>query len=360
MPAPIHIASRAIGPNQPCYIIAEVGVNHNGDLDLAKQLIVEAKRAGADCVKFQTFKAERVATANVPKAQYQLQTTPPTESQLEMLRKLELKGEYYPELLALCTHEGIGFLSTPYSSEDTEFLARLGAEAFKIASALLIETEFVGQVARYGKPIILSTGMATLAEVDNAVRTIRKNGNNQIILMQCTTNYPSQIGDANLRAMQTMAIAFDLPVGYSDHTLSTTACVLSIGLGACIVEKHFTIDKSLPGPDQSTSANVDEFRQLVVAIRDAEAALGNGRKEPSEAERVNMIGMRRSIVAREFIPAGATITSKMLISKRPATGISPSELMDVLGTRSIVPIEADEILEWGMLERPANRNTYSR
>jgi len=348
----LEIAGRRVGSGEPCYIIAEVGVNHNGDPELAKRLIVEAKRAGADCVKFQTFKAERLVVKESPKANYQLRTTDPTESQMEMLRKLELGTDDYSELLALCLREKITFLSTPYNVEDVDFLQGLRVEAFKIASAMLVETSFLQYVARKGKPALLSTGMATLAEVDDAVRAFRETGNDQLVLLQCTTDYPASSQDANLRAMQTMQTAFGVPVGYSDHTQSPTACVLAIGLGAKVIEKHFTLDKSLPGPDQSSSADPTEFRQLVTVIREAEAALGNGRKQPTESERANIASMRRSIAARQFIAAGTTITEEMLTFKRPATGIPPRELPQVVGATARVSIGPDRLLEWWMIERP--------
>lgn len=349
----IEIGRRLIGPGHACFIIAEAGVNHQGDPALAKQLIVEAKGAGADCIKFQTFSADRVVTKVALKAAYQLRQTSQAESQHEMLRKLQLRPEDYPDLLAACAKEEIMFLSTPYSDEDVDFLSDLGVQAFKIASALVVELDFLQHVACKGKPVILSTGMATLAEVDEAVRAVRDTGNDQLVLLQCTTDYPAAAAQANLRAMGTLREAFGLPVGYSDHTQSATACVVAVALGAAVIEKHLTLDRTLPGPDHATSADIPQFRQLVATIREAEAVLGSAAKRPAESERTNQIAMRRSIVARRVIPVGTNITRELLTYKRPATGISPRDLPSVVGARARVLIEADRPLEWWMVERHA-------
>lgn len=338
-----------IGWQHPVFIIAEAGVNHNGDIDMALRLVREAKRVGADCVKFQTFKAERVVTEKAPKAEYQMKATEPTESQIEMLRKLELPPEVYPDLMALCQSEGIFFLSTPYSIEDVEFLDRLGVFAFKVASGQAVEPYFLEHVAKKGKPILLSTGMCTLAEVDQAVRVIRDTGNEQIVLLQCTTNYPSSVADSNLRAMVTMGNALDVLVGYSDHTESLTAATVSVALGACVVERHFTLDKSLPGPDHSSSSDPEEFLELVKQIREAEVSLGSSLKWPSDVERKNALGMRRSIVARCKIRAGQVISEEMLTFKRPATGLTPALLPDLVGRVATYDIGADQALSWEMI-----------
>lgn len=330
------------------YIIAEAGVNHNGDLLLAKQLIASAKKAGADCVKFQTFRAEQIVTSSSPKAAYQLKVTDRSESQLQMLKKLELSLDDHQELITYCNELGIVFLSTPYSPQDVEFLDALGVSAYKIASGQIVEPDFLRVVARTGKPIYLSTGMATLAEVDDAVRVIREAGNEQIVLLQCTTNYPSRSEDANLRAMVTMAEAFALPVGYSDHTQSDTACLVAIGLGACVIEKHLTLDKSLPGPDHSSSADPEEFARLVQVLREAEKTLGSGRKEPCAVELENAKGMRRSIVASRAIADGEILQPELLTCKRPGTGIKPALLPELLGCRVTRDIAADELITWAM------------
>ncbi len=347
----IKIGHHRIAPDAPTFVIAEIGVNHNGDLALAKHMVIEAKRAGADCVKFQTFKAERVATAGAGKAQYQLLSTDPAESQLEMLRKLELPEAYYPDLLALCAQQDILFLSTPYNVEDVDLLARYDVPAYKVASAMCVEPRFLQRIGREGKTVILSTGMADLGEVEEGIEALRAGGTRDIILLQCTTDYPARFEDTNLLAMKTLATAFDLPVGFSDHTQSCTASSLAVALGGRVIEKHFTTDKSLPGPDQSTSADPREFAQLVRAIREAETVLGSAVKKPSERERINAEGMRRSIVSKIHIEAGTQITSDMLTFKRPATGIPPRDWDSVVGTIASKTIVADEILQWSSLER---------
>ncbi len=243
----VKVGNYKLGGSNPVFIIAEAGVNHNGDIELAKELIRKAKQSGADCVKFQTFKAEQVASAGAPKALYQMRSTDPAESQIDMLRALELKEGDYPELLRTCEEEEILFLSTPYNFKDADFLYGLGVSGFKIASGQLIEHPFLEHVAKRGKPLILSTGMGTLKEVEEAIEVIRKAGNDKIVLLQCTTNYPSPVEETNLRAMVTMREGCSVLAGYSDHTLGNTASIAAIALGACVLEKHFTLDKNLPG-----------------------------------------------------------------------------------------------------------------
>jgi N,N'-diacetyllegionaminate synthase len=330
------------------HIIAEAGVNHNGDQNLALKLIDAAKMSGADCVKFQTFKAEEVVTASAPKALYQLDVTDKNESQLQMLKKLELNFDAYLVLIEYCRKVDIEFLSTPYSSADIDFLERLGVGSYKIASGQLVEPSFLRAVAKTGKPIYLSTGMATLAEVDEAVRTIRAAGNDRLVLLQCTTNYPSRLQDANLLTIPTMAAAFGTVMGYSDHTQSDTACLVAIGLGARVIEKHLTLDKGLPGPDHSSSATPDEFKRLCLAIREAELVLGSGRKEPCEAEIANARGMRRSLVASRRIMPGEIILEDMLTCKRPGTGIRPDLMPEVVGCSATREIQKDEIIAWSV------------
>ena len=342
----LTIQNHTIGIDQPAFIIAEAGVNHNGDINLAKQLVAEAKKAGANCVKFQTFKADRVATECSPKANYQLKSTDPNESQLEMLRKLELGYKEHRDLIQKCNEENIIFLSTPYNHEDADFLDEIGIPAFKLASIHIAEPSFLQYVAQKGKPIILSTGMATLAEVDDAVRAIQDTGNNQLALLQCTTNYPSKLKDANLHAMQTMRDALNVIVGYSDHTQTDTACIVAIGLGANVIEKHFTLDKILPGPDQSSSSDPDDFYRLVKSVRDAELSLGSSLKRPAPVEVINAQGMRRSIVARKNIKPGSIINEELVTFKRPATGISPRFLSLIIGKTATREIITDEMLQW--------------
>ncbi len=336
--------------NDAVLIIAEIGVNHNGQVSLAKDMILEAKSCGADCIKFQTFKASRVASNSAPKATYQLGTTDSTESQLAMLHKLELSEADYRELAAFCDKHDVVFLSTPYDVEDADFLDEIGVQAFKVASGQAIETRFLQHLARKGKPILLSTGMCTLAEVDEAVRTIRKEGNYDIVVLQCTTNYPSAIQDSNLLAMRTMAESLGVLVGYSDHTKSLTAAVAAVALGARVVERHFTLDKSLPGPDHSSSSEPHEFRMMVEMIRETELALGSPRKEPTLVEIENAKGMRRSLTARRDIRTGEKLDWDSLTLKRPGTGINGSSVNLVLGRSARRDIPADTILTLDMIE----------
>ncbi|PKA05197.1 N-acetylneuraminate synthase, partial [Leptospira ellisii] len=326
------------------YIIAEAGVNHNGDPDLAKKLIYAAKQSGADCVKFQTFVAEEVASARAPKADYQLKVTDVQESQLDMLRKLELPRDSYPELMRLCDSIGIDFLSTPYSIGDASFLNSLGVGVFKIASGQLVEPYFLESVAKFGKPMILSTGMATLAEVADGVETVRKTGNRKIAVLQCTTNYPSKIEDANLRTIPVLREALDVIVGYSDHIESNYACFAAVALGAEVIEKHFTLDRTMAGPDHSCSLEPAGFSELVRGIREVEAALGSQVKQPTEAEERNKIGMRRSVAVNRDIRTGEIFTPEMLCFKRPSTGIAPSKLANIIGKKATRNITNDTLL----------------
>jgi len=337
----VEIGGHSIGPGAPCFILAEAGVNHNGDVAMARELVRQAQRAGASCVKFQTFKAERVVTASAPKAAYQLKVTDPAESQFAMLKKLELSDEAHRELIRLCRAEGIEFLSTPYSIEDAEMLHGLGVEGFKIASGQLVELPLLAAIARFGRPMILSTGMATMGEVEEAVGAIRAAGNDRFVVLQCTTNYPSRVADANLRAMVSMRERTRAVVGYSDHTEGIAACLAAVALGAAVIEKHFTLDRTLPGPDHRCSSSPEEFRALVQGIREVEAALGDGGKRPTEAEVVNTVGMRRSIVARWAIPAGRRVTEADFAFKRPATGMAPKRLPELVQRTARKDIEAD-------------------
>src|SRR5829696_7600007 len=350
MSADIRIGDAVIRDGGPPFVIAELGVTHNGDIALAREMVRAAKDAGADCAKFQTFRADRVATSAAPKARYQLRSTSEAETQLEMLRGLELSEAHHRDLMQLCAEVGLAFLSAPYSVEDLEFLVALDAPAIKIPSALLVEPLLLRAAARSGRPVIASTGMATLGEVDAAVATFHEAGGGQLVLLQCTTDYPAPVADANLRAMRLMHHAYDVPVGYSDHTPGHTAIVAAVALGACVIEKHFTTDRSLPGPDQATSADPAEFRAMTEAARDAWHALGSGRKEPAVAERPNIVGMRRSLVAAADVAPGTVIEAGMLGTKRPATGIAPGEWDRVLGATARVAIAADTVLEWWMLE----------
>ena len=342
----LEFQGRKIGPSQPAFVIAEAGVNHNGSLQTAIELVHAASNAGADCIKFQTFQPDQVVTASAPKATYQLSVTDPAESQLAMLEKLELQRASYSDLINACKNDNVIFSSTPYDEDDIAFLDSLDVPFYKAASMHCAEPHFLEVMAKTGRPIILSTGMANWSEVDTAVAAIRNTGNDGLILLQCTTNYPSVVHDANLRTMVAMAERYDCLVGYSDHTQSHTACLASIALGACVIERHLTLDRTMPGPDHSSSDAPDEFQSLVRSIREVEAALGSHEKRPTEAEKRNMTGMRRSIVTRRPVPKGKILSDQDLICKRPATGILPSQWSQLIGKRAERDIPEGVQLTW--------------
>lgn len=346
----IKIETRQIGGGNPVYIIAEAGVNHNGNFDLAIELINQAKATGADCVKFQTFKAKNIITKEAPKAQYQLNVTDPKESQYEMLEKLELQKEEYVKLIAHCENVGIQFLSTPYNKEDADFLMDLGVNAFKIASGQIVEIPFLKYVARMGKPIIISSGMATLAEVYEALQAVREEGNDQVVLLQCTTNYPSSNKDAHIKAMKAMGESNDILFGYSDHVPNNYAAYAATALGASVIEKHFTLNNELPGPDHSSSLDPESFKEFVSGIRLVEQSLGNKVKSPTDEERKNTLGMRRSVVLLEPLSKGDIIEEQNTGFKRPATGIAPKELPNIVGKKARIDIPADTPLKPEMID----------
>lgn len=346
----VEINGHPIGKGHPCYVIAEAGVNHNGSLELALELVRKAKEAGVDCVKFQTFKASQIVTPTAPKANYQLQVTDVKESQYEMLEKLQLERPDYVKIIDLCKELDIQFLSTPYNKEDADFLETLGVDSYKIASGQLVELPFLAHVAKKGKPIIISTGMADLAEVYEGVQTIREAGNDQIVLLQCTTNYPSRLEDANILAMNAMQDALNIQIGYSDHVENNYACYAAVARGACLIEKHFTLDRNMDGPDHSSSLDVVGFTELVDGIRSIEKSLGSPIKTPTAAEIANTKGMRRSLVLNENQAGGTVITRDMVGFKRPATGIAPKHLGKVVGKPLSKNVSADIPLTEDMIE----------
>jgi N,N'-diacetyllegionaminate synthase len=331
------------------YIIAEAGVNHNGNINTAIELVYKAKECGVDCIKFQTFKAEQIVTKASPKAKYQLLHTDSDESQFDMLKKLELGFEDYKILLSHCTKAGIDFLSTPYNLEDVDFLESLGVQGYKIASGQLTEIPFLKYAARKNKKMIISTGMATLSEVFNAVEAIRSEGNNDIIVLQCTTNYPSRIEDVNLLAMNSIQQACKVDIGYSDHVANNYACFAAIALGAKIIEKHFTLDQAMHGPDHSSSLNPIELKELVFGIRQIEAAMGDGIKVPTAAEKANTYGMKRSMVSVIDLPAGTIINESHIGFKRPANGLSPNLLDSIVGKQLLHEMKADEPFQFSSI-----------
>ncbi len=345
----ISVAGRGIGPGHPCFIVAEAGVNHNGELEKAFRLVDTAVRAGADAVKFQTFTAEQLATCDAPKAGYQVEAMGSAESQFEMLRRLELSAQAHHELLAYSRQQGIMFISTPFGEDSADLLNELGVAVFKIASGEITNLPFLAHVARKGKPLIISTGMSTLDEVEAAVRVVRDAGSRALVLLHCVSNYPARPSNVNLRAMETMAAVFRVPVGYSDHTTGIEVALAAVALGACVLEKHVTLDRNLPGPDHQTSLEPSEFAALVSGIRTVERALGSGRKEPAPSEAETAAVARKSIVAARYIPAGSKLTEEMLAVKRPGTGLSPAMRSQLPGRVVSRDIPAGTLLTLDMM-----------
>jgi len=334
----------------PCFVIAEAGVNHNGRLEMARQLVDVAVQAGADTVKFQTFKTENFMTRNAEKAEYQKETTGAEESQYEMIKKLELSEEDFKDLFAYAQEKGITFLSSAFDKGSVDLLETLGVPAFKIPSGEITNFPLLRYIARKKKPIILSTGMSTLSEIEEALEVLQKEGAKEIILLHCITNYPAKIEDMNLRVMETLRNAFKLPVGLSDHTLGITIPIAAVALGACVIEKHFTLDKNLPGPDHRASLDPDELRQMVRAIRDVERAKGDGVRKPTKEEEENKKVVRRSIVAKVDIPERAIVTKEMLDIKRPGIGIEPRYIEEIVGATAKVDIKRNDSITWSKIE----------
>ena len=345
----IAIGDRKVGHGQPCFMIAEAGVNHNGSLEQAIELVDAAVRAKADAVKFQTFHAELLVTQDAPKAQYQIAATGATESQFQMLKKLELSHAAHRQLASYCGQKGIIFLSTPFDNASADFLHELGVPAFKIGSGEVTNLPLLGHVARLGKPVIMSTGMSGLGEVEDALKTLSAGGCRQIAILHCVSNYPAAAADTNLRAMQTLGAAFGMPVGYSDHTLGLPISLAAVALGACIIEKHITLDRSLPGPDQFCSLEPAELVALVEGIRMVEASLGHGRKEPAASEAAVAAVARKSLVAAQDIPAGTVLTADLICIRRPGTGLPPVMLQYVLGRTARAAITAGALIGWEAL-----------
>lgn len=327
-------------------IIAEAGVNHNGDIELAKHLVDAAADAGATLVKFQSFKADSLATQTAPKADYQNQTTDHSESQLAMLKKLELSKEMHEVLIAHCKQRNIGFFSTAFDAQNLDYLASLGAARFKIPSGEITNLPYLRHVGGFGNPVLLSTGMATLGEIEAALEILETAGvpRAQITLLHCNTEYPTPMKDVNLRAMCSMRDAFGVDVGYSDHTKGIEVPVAAVALGATVIEKHLTMDCNLPGPDHKASLEPDEFAAMVRAIRNIEQAMGDGIKRPSPSEAINKLIARKSLVASKNIYAGEKFTADNVTSKRPGTGISPMYWDEVIGRIAARDFVVDELI----------------
>jgi N,N'-diacetyllegionaminate synthase len=345
----LAIGDRKIGPGQPCFVLAEAGVNHNGHVGLALKLVDAAADAGADAVKFQTYKADRLVSPDAPKAAYQVRATGGGESQFEMLRRLELSEKAHWKILAHARERGILMLSTPFDAESADFLDRLGLAAFKIGSGEITNLPLLAHIAAKGKPVILSTGMSWLAEVAEAVRTVREAGARDLVLLHCVSNYPADPRDVNLRAMRTMTDAFGVPVGYSDHTVGNEVSLAAVALGACVIEKHFTLDRSLPGPDHKASLEPAELTALVRGIRVVEQALGHGRKEPTAAEADTARVARKSIIMGRDAQAGTILTMDLLAVKRPGTGLPPAMLNEIVGRTLAEDVKAGTVIDLEML-----------
>jgi N,N'-diacetyllegionaminate synthase len=328
-------------------IIAEAGVNHNGDLVLARQLVDVAADAGADMVKFQTFSADRLVAAHAPKADYQVQTTGADESQHAMLRRLELTREMHEALIAHCRSRKIRFFSTGFDPKSIDLLADLGLDRFKIPSGEITNLPYLRHVGRYGKPLILSTGMSTLDEVEAALHVLERAGTprDRITVLHCNTEYPTPMADVNLRAILTIRDAFGVAVGYSDHTLGFEVAIAAVALGATVIEKHFTLDRNLPGPDHKASLEPGELKAMVAAIRNIEQALGDGVKRMSAGEAKNKPVARKSLVAACAIRAGDVFGESNLTVKRPGTGVSPMCWDDVMGKKAPRDFAPDELIE---------------
>jgi N-acetylneuraminate synthase/N,N'-diacetyllegionaminate synthase len=332
------------------FIIAEAGVNHNGNLELAKQLIDAASNAGADAVKFQTFITEGVVSINAPKADYQKENTDVSESQFDMIKKLELSKEDHLELIGYTKHKNIVFLSTPFDEKSVDLLVDLGVSLIKIGSSEITNHPFLKYIAKKGLPVILSTGMSTLEEIAEAVSVIKEAGCDDLTLLHCTSNYPARVEDCNLRAMKTMTDAFNLPVGYSDHTQSIVVPIAAAAIGACVIEKHLTLDKNLPGPDHKASLEPNELKEMVQGIRVIEKALGSSMKAPVESELGVRDVARRSIVAKIDISKNTVITEDMLAFKRPGTGVAPKYAGLLIGKIAKRNIHKDEMMKFENLE----------
>lgn len=333
-----------------CFIIAEAGVNHNGDLKLAKKLIKAAVDAGADAVKFQMFKANRLAVLSAPKAEYQQLTTKALESQHEMLLQLELSKSNYIELYKYCHEKNILFLSTPFDEKSADFLDSIGMKIFKIPSGEITNKPLIKCIASKNKPLILSTGMSYLNEIKEAIGWIydasnKRAGKPKLTLLHCVSNYPATFKDVNLMAMKTMEKEFGLPVGYSDHTLGIDVPLAAVALGAKIIEKHFTLDRNMNGPDHKASLEPMELKSMIRAIRNVELSIGDGAKKPAESEKANREVVRKSIVAEKNIKRGELFTAFNISAKRPAYGISPSEWDSVIGKTAKRNFKKDEFIE---------------
>lgn len=325
------------------FIIAEAGVNHNGSLELAYKLVDAAKEADADCVKFQTYITENDTAVNCEKAEYQ--KTEQQESQYELLKKLELSFDDFRKIQEYCKKKEIMFLSTPFDIESLEFLDEIHMPIWKIASSEVENFQLLREMAKTHKPIILSTGMCTIEEISNAVDVLKKYGAGEIRILHCNTQYPTPMEDVNLKAMYELKSMFQCDIGYSDHTQGIEVPIAAVAMGATIIEKHFTLDRNMEGPDHVASLNPLELKEMVQAIRNIEKAIGTGKKVPSNSEKENRIAARKSIFARCEIKKGQKFTEENIIAKRPGGGVNPMRWEEVIGTCAVRNFKRDEMIE---------------
>jgi N,N'-diacetyllegionaminate synthase len=344
----IKIGERMIGDGESVLIIAEAGVNHNGQLERALELVSVAREAGADAVKFQLYRPEEQVSRGARTAGYQRARTG-AENMLEMALSYELPWEAHRAIAARCRETGIAYMSSCFDREAVDFLVQLGGEGIKVGSGEMTNYPLLAHMSQTGLPILLSTGMSTLSDVAGAVEHIHASGPSTLALFQCVSNYPADPATSNLRAMLTMRSAFNVPVGFSDHTPGAAVAVAAVALGACMVEKHFTLDKTLPGPDHAMSLDPSELRDYVKAIRIAESALGDGIKRPVASESETLIAARRSLVSARGIPAGESLDESNVTLKRPATGIDPRLWQTVRGRKAATDIPPDVPITWEML-----------
>ncbi|MGH7356558.1 MAG: N-acetylneuraminate synthase [Candidatus Rokuibacteriota bacterium] len=350
LPARVVVAGRTIGGGAPTFVVAEAGVNHNGDLDMARRLVDAAADAGADAVKFQTFRADALVSQRAPKAAYQRETTGIDESQRDMLRHLELGRDAHADLAEHAERRSLLFFSTPFDEGSADLLEAIGVALLKVPSGEITNLPLLRHLARKGRPLLVSTGMSTLDEVERAVAVIQAEGCSSVALLHCVSAYPAPAAETNLRAMDTLRDRFHCPVGLSDHSLGVEIAIAAVARGAEIVEKHLTLDRNLPGPDHHASLDPKEFTAMVRAIRAVESALGNGDKRPMPCEADTRRVARRSLVAAGPIRAGDVLTRERVAVKRPGTGISPTDLDRVVGRRVRRNVDADELLQWEDLE----------
>ncbi|MYL69832.1 N-acetylneuraminate synthase [Halobacillus litoralis] len=326
------------------FIIAEAGVNHNGCLQTAKKLVDKAKESGADCIKFQTFVSKNLASKNAKKAKYQ-KTSNADEEQLSMLEKLELSFEEFLELYDYCHSKEIKFLSTGFDFDSIDFLDSLGMDTWKVPSGELTNLPYLEKVSSLGKPVILSTGMATMKDIQDATKVLLDNNVNDLTILHCTTEYPTPFEEVNLRAMLTLKETFNVPVGYSDHTMGIEVPIAAVSLGAKVIEKHFTLDRNMEGPDHNASLEPEELKAMVQSIRNIEVAMGTGTKAPSPSEMKNMSVARKSIVAKKAIQKGEYFDNDNLTVKRPGNGVSPMKWYEIIGEVANRDYQEDEMID---------------